>query len=159
MNTTNTNTVTKTCKVHGPLPVEEISIWHWRNKVFKKCRICRREASRKFRQGLDTAGLAKERERNRNYWANNKPAITKRRQQPERLAKRRAAYYRRQEYYNRQCKNKQRLYRLKLHDSYIRKILTQNEPVLTFHDMPADIIALKRSTIKIKRLITSKAKR
>lgn len=123
------------------MPEREIKESICRGRKYIKCRICERERARIYYNN----NKEKRNAADRKYFAENKEAI---------LAKRKAnPLIRRRYYYNDYSREKQNQYRDELHDSYIKKLIKNDDKNMSTDDIPAELIDLKRSVVQIKRTI------
>jgi len=145
--------VVKFCKHHGNLTENDIKVWPYKNKILRRCKMCIKEKNARYqaRKSQDSEWIKNRKEKDRIFWLENKDRITEKRKQPEKLAKRRQTYANNPEHFRLQCNNKQKIYRQELNDTYIRRILTENQG-LKPTDIPQEMVDIKRILIKVKRL-------
>jgi hypothetical protein len=151
----------KNCKVHGDVSNDDIYIKRYRkNGIWKHtiyCKKCIHAKNAKYydKKMQNPDYVAKKKELDKKRWLNKKPEITEKRRQPERLAKRRDAYYAKQEYYQEKCSAKQKKYRENLHDSYIRRLIQDGNKELKFAAIPDSLVRFKRTLMQCKKAIKS----
>lgn len=146
--------VIKICKTHGNLTADDIKVWPYKNKTYRRCKLCIKDKNTRYQKRMreDTNWVENKRKKDKLYWEENKERITEVRKEPERLAKRRNTYSNNSEHYRSECREKQKIYRKELHDSYIRKIMIENS-ILENHDIPEEMIKAKKALLLLKRTI------
>lgn len=152
------------CKKHGELKKDDIKSGKYRNKNYRKCRLCERDRARDYtkRVNADPEKRKHRLDKDKNYWKENKDAITKRRQQPEVLEKRRKWHKENAGRYAEGYKLKQQKYKQELHDAYVKKIIQNGNKDLKFNEIPPAMVELKRAVMSLKRgikLISNNNKR
>lgn len=146
--------VIKICKKHGELKKEDIKIWLYKNKIYKRCKMCIRDKNQRYQEKNknDREWLKSKSEKNKIYWKKNKENIIKKRKNPERIAK----YEARKEFYNNnnrdKYREKQKIYRDKLHPSYVKRIFCERS-ILSHNEIPDGLIKIKREILFLKRKI------
>jgi hypothetical protein len=153
------NNYIKICKHHGGLTNNEIKIWKWKNKTYKKCHKCLIEKSRRYekqkRQDNDYVECKKKRDKER--WIKKKQEITEIRKNPENLKRRRDWYQKNKEPVQKYCRDKQAQYRKYLADPYIKKIIQDGDKSIKIASIPKSIVDLKRNIVKLRRKINEKS--
>jgi hypothetical protein len=147
--------VTKTCKIHGELTQKDIKSGIYRGKKYVKCRPCEIERSRKYhaKKYQDEEWVKEKHKRDQIRWETKKEEITKKRQTPEAMEKRRASYARHNELYRESYIKKQRNYRENLHDSYIKRLVRNGKKEADSVPLPQSMIDFKKVLITAKRRI------
>lgn len=145
--------ITKECKAHGVLAIENMKVGIYRGKRYIKCRFCENERARAYtkRKYNDPEFVKKKHERDKKRWEEKKEEITKKRQQPEALEKRRNAYHRNLDKYREECREKQQRYRDNLHTHYIKKIIKNDDKTIKFSAIPKEMVDLKRAIMQLKK--------
>jgi len=143
------------CKIHGELAESEIKHGVYRSKKYRKCSHCELERSRKYhaKKYKDEEWVKEKHERDKKRWEEKKAEITLKRQNPESLAKRRAAYKKLAERYRDKCNAKQKEYRETLHDHYVKKIIQNGDKSIRIADIPPGMVMLKRAIMQAKKAI------
>lgn len=145
--------IAKTCSKHGELKRADIKTGIYRGKRYIKCRLCELERSREYSKriyGDENLHEAKK-QKDRDYWKEKKDEITQRRKKPEALQKRRDWHNENKERYNAIYRERQREYREGLADTYVRRIIRNNDKNLSFSAIPESMLDLKRALMALKR--------
>ena len=146
--------IVKVCKIHGDLVEQDVQQGVYKGKKYKKCKLCELDRSRRYHaeKYQDEEWVKEKHERDRQRWIEKKDEITEKRQQPEARLKRRETYQKYYEAGHREyCKEKQKVYRETLHDSYVKKCIQDGDKSLRMADIPQSMIELKRSIMMLKK--------
>lgn len=151
-------TTVKTCQKHGELKVEDLKQGIYKGKKYRKCKYCETERSREYTKKIyaDKELLKKKHQAHKDRWKNLKEEITKRRQKPECLEKRREWYAKNIDSQREVSIKKGKEYRDKLHDTYIKKIIKGDNKNISHDDIPQSLVDLKRSLMLCRKSIKNK---
>jgi hypothetical protein len=146
-------TVYKKCKVHGDLTtLAQLKCGVYKGKKYKKCRQCENERVKKFAE----KNRDKLRAKDRKYWSEKKEEITKRRQAPDKLAKRREWGKENKEKYAPYYREKQLKYKMTLADPYIKKRIQNGNKDILWDQITPGMVELQRAIFKAKGAIKIK---
>lgn len=142
--------VIKICAKHGE---QNYKVWPYKNKLMKRCRLCLHEKNKRYQAKIknDPLRLEENRARHREYWAENKETIKKKRDTPERKEKERLTRRTHFNKYREQYKAKQQHYRDNLSDTYVKRILQGGNKDLKFNDIPEPLVEAKRAVMLLKK--------
>lgn len=130
------------CKEHGELTEEKIKISTTRGKKYMKCRACENVRARAYH----LKNKEKRNEKAKQYYEKNKEMITaKRKAKPQTIIRKYA--------YPDYTRDKQNQYRQELNDTYIKKLIKNDDKNISHDDIPAELVDLKRSVVQMKRTI------
>lgn len=143
----------KKCKVHGDLTtLKQLKCGVYRGKPYKKCRQCENERVKKY----SDKNREKLNEKDRKYWAEKKEQITKRRKEPEKLAKRREWAHENKERYAPYYRAKQIKYKETLADPYIKKRIQNGNKDILMSMITPGMVSLQRAIFQAKGAIKVK---
>ncbi len=147
--------IIKVCKKHGDLTINDLSIGVYKNKKYKKCKKCENDRSVIYREKIRANSILHEieKQKDRDYWTNNKDKIKQRRIKNCDPVKKRMQYKKYSLRYREHYNQKQKEYRENLSDTYIRKIIQNGNKNITFMSIPEGMIKLKRSIVLARRSI------
>lgn len=153
-----TDSIIKVCPKHGDLIQDDIKVWKYKNKTYRRCKKCISEKNSRYQEKMrnNAEWVAKKKEKDNARWSANKQQITEKRRQPEALKLRKEWY---QENKERLCptyREKQINYRKSLHDTYIRKIIQAGDKSLKFSNIPQSLVDFKRTIMQAKKFLQAK---
>ena len=139
----------KKCNKHGELKDSDIKSGVYKGKPYKKCRICENARAKAYAK----KNKEKVKEKDKKYWVEKKEIITKRRQAPEKLAKRREWDKNNRDKYAPYYREKQAKYRDELATPYIKKRIQNGDKMIAFSDITDSMVELQRAIFKTKSAI------
>ena len=155
-------TIVKTCYQHGELHAGQVYARAYTRKGVTKhyleCRQCLKQRSRQYRVMHREAEL----ERDRQYWAKHKAALTAKRTTAEAKAKRRNWYANSPEQQAKaveRAKIRNKADRDALADTYIRKLIQNGDKTIKWNTIPQELLDYKRTLIELKQAVKATQQR
>lgn len=145
--------IIKNCAKHGALFADDIRIDTWGKKVYRRCKKCVLERSRRYEarvKQIPEKVIAKK-QRRASEWRRNKERIMQERQTTEYKNKRKEWRERNKERLNPIFREKQKSYRENLADPHIRKLIQNGDKKIRIADIPKSLVDLKRSLLLLKK--------
>jgi len=147
--------IIKVCKKHGDLTINDLSIGVYKNKKYQRCKQCAKDRCAIYNKKINENEILNEikKQKNKDYWANNKDKIKQRRIKNCDPEKKREQHKKYASYYNKHWNKKQKEYRENLSDTYIRRVIQNGDKNIKLMSIPEGMIKLKRSIILARRSI------
>lgn len=140
----------KTCRKHGELKPEQISTVKYKNKNYRKCKLCISDKNKRYISRPEIKAKRKDYEKIR--WETKKDEIKERRIINKNNEKRRESYKKNIEHYRTYSKLNQKKYRVELKDSYIKKVLADGN--CSHLDIPDSLVRAKKAIMQLKKQIS-----